>query len=189
MRNDRGGRAQIFTVLRVPSEEFQAPKMTIPQKTPLTAQDLILLDLLQRDATLTIDALAERAAMSASAAQRRLKRLREDKVILAEVAILDQKAVGQPLTLHVELELERDRPELLPALQQWIGRTPHVQEAWYVTGRGDLMLVVTAASIEAFDAFMERMLADNRNIRKFTTSVVLKTLKRGLAVALEPCSP
>ncbi len=70
-------------------------------------------------------------------------------------------------------------------MQRWIARSDHVQEAGYVTGRGDLMLVLTSASIDAFDTFMEGMLADNRNIRKFTTSVVLKTLKRSLAVALK----
>ena len=32
---------------------------------------------------------------------------------------------------------------------------------------------------------MERLLAENRNVRKFTTSVALKTLKRGLTVPLD----
>jgi Lrp/AsnC family transcriptional regulator, leucine-responsive regulatory protein len=151
----------------------------------LTSADKALLRCLQRDSRMTLDALAHAAGLSTSTAQRRVQRLRDEGVITGDVALVDPKAVGQPLTLHVELELERDRPELLQALQAWIGRSEHIQQAWYVTGRGDLMLVITAASIEAFDGFMERMLSENRNIRKFTTSVVLKTLKRGLAVAVE----
>jgi Lrp/AsnC family leucine-responsive transcriptional regulator len=70
----------------------------------------------------------------------------------------------------------------LPAFHQWIAKVPEVQQAWYVTGRGDYTLVVVCSSIEAFDALMERLVSDNRNIRKFTTSVVLKTVKRSLAV-------
>ena len=54
-----------------------------------------------------------------------------------------------------------------------------------MTGRGDLLLVVTAQSIEDFDALMERLMTGNRNVRKFTTSVALKTLKRGLAVPVD----
>ena len=152
----------------------------------LSASDLALLAAVQENADLTLDQLADRAGLSASAVQRRLKKLRDAGVIQRTVALLDPKAVGQTLSLIVELELERDRHDLLPPLQAWIAREAAIQNAWFVTGRGDLVLSMTAASIESFDAFMERMLADHRVIRKYTTSVVLKTLKRSLAVALEP---
>jgi Lrp/AsnC family leucine-responsive transcriptional regulator len=150
--------------------------------TELTETDAVILRIVQEDARTTIENIAHRVGVSVSAAQRRLHRLREEKVILGEVAILDPKRVGSNVTMLVELELERDRPELLPAFHQWIAKVPEVQQAWYVTGRGDYTFVVVCASIEAFDALMERLVTDNRNIRKFTTSVVLKTVKRGLAV-------
>jgi Lrp/AsnC family leucine-responsive transcriptional regulator len=146
------------------------------------AADRALLAALQRDASQTLEALAQLAGLSPSATQRRVQRLRENKVIEREVALLDPRKVGQAMTLLVELELERDRPELLPALQAWLARTEAIQQAWYVTGRGDLLLVVLAPSVEDFDALMERLMEANRNVRKFTTSVALKTLKRGLAV-------
>jgi Lrp/AsnC family transcriptional regulator, leucine-responsive regulatory protein len=157
----------------------------MPQNNPLTPADRMLLNLLQRDATMTIDALARAANLSPSSAQRRVQRLRDEKVIIGTTAIVDPHSVGRTITLLVELELERDRPELLPALQSWIAKTDAVQQAWYVTGHGDLLLVVTAKSIEDFDALMERLMTENRNVRKFTTSVALKTLKRGLAVPVE----
>ena len=148
----------------------------------LTQTDAEILRIVQQDARTTIENIAHRVGLSVSSAQRRLQRLREEKVITGEVAIVDPKRVGSHVTMLVELELERDRPELLPALHQWLAKAPEVQQAWSITGRGDYTLVVLSPSIEAFDALMERMLADNRNIRKFTTSVALKTLKRSLAV-------
>lgn len=151
----------------------------------LGTADFALLAALQDNADLTLEQLADRAGMSPSAVQRRVKKLREAGVIQRVVALLDPKAVGQSLSLIVELELERDRHDLLPPLQTWIAQEAAIQNAWFVTGRGDLVLSMTAASIESFDAFMERMLAEHRVIRKYTTSVVLKTLKRSLAVALE----
>jgi Lrp/AsnC family transcriptional regulator, leucine-responsive regulatory protein len=150
----------------------------------MTETDLAILRIVQTDARTTIETIAHRVGLSVSSAQRRLQRLREEKVILSEIAILDPKRTGSPVTMLVELELERDRPELLPAFHHWIAKVAEVQQAWYVTGRGDYTLVIVCASIEAFDALMERMVSDNRNIRKFTTSVVLKTLKRGLALPL-----
>jgi Lrp/AsnC family transcriptional regulator, leucine-responsive regulatory protein len=157
----------------------------MPRNFPLTPSDRVLLECLQRDATMTIDALARAANLSPSSAQRRVQRLRDEKIIIGTTSIVDPHRVGRPITLLVELELERDRPELLPALQGRIAETVAIQQAWHVTGRGDLLLVVTAQSIEDFDALMEQLMTENRNIRKFTTSVALKTLKRGLAVPVD----
>ena len=148
----------------------------------LSSQDRAIIREMQRDARLTIGELAARVGLSTSSAQRRLQRLRDEKVILRDVAVVDPRSLGPSVTLLVELELERDRPELLPSLHQWISRTPEVQQAWCLTGRGDYTLVVVTGSIDTFDALADRMMADNPNIRKFTTSVVLKQLKRSLEV-------
>lgn len=156
------------------------------RSSTLAHADGIMLSRLQRDARVTIEALAQEAGLSASTAQRRLQRLREVGVIAGEVVVVEPKAAGMPLTLLVELELDYDRPEHLPGLHKWIARTGEVQSAWQVTGRGDYVLVVLAASIESFDELMTAMMAANRNVRKFTTRVALKTLKRSLAVPINP---
>lgn len=148
----------------------------------LTKSDRAILHAMQEDASLSIDALAERVGLSSSSVQRRLRRLREEKVILRDVSVVDPGRIGPSVTLLVELELERDRAEQLLSLHRWIARTIEVQQAWCLTGRGDCTLVVVAASIEHFDKLAEQMMSDNPNIRKFTTSVVLKQLKRSLHV-------
>lgn len=151
----------------------------------VTDVDREILSILQEDARATIEDIAARTGLSPSSAQRRLQRLRDDKVIVGEVAIVDPKKVGLGVTLLVELELERDRPELMANLHRWIAKTPEVQEAWCITGRGDYTLVVVCGSIDDFDTLAERLVNENPNVRKFTTHVVLKTLKRGLAVPLK----
>ena len=148
----------------------------------VTSHDRAILREMQRDAGLTIGELADKVGLSPSSTQRRLQRLRDEKVILRDVSIVEPRSLGASVTLLVELELERDRPELLPSLHHWIARTPEVQQAWCLTGRGDYTLVVVTGSVDTFDALADRMMADNPNIRKFTTSVVLKQLKRSLEV-------
>ncbi len=151
----------------------------------LTAADREILKLMQQDATITLNELAHRTGLSPSSAQRRLQKLRDDKVILRDVSIVDPKKVGASVSMLVEVELERDRPELLPPFLRWVTETPEVQEAWGTSGRGDYTLVILAQSVEHFDTLADRMMERNANIRKFTTSVVLKTLKRTLAVTVE----
>lgn len=151
----------------------------------VTKADREILKLMQQDSTITLAALSERVGLSQSSTQRRLQKLRDDKVILRDVSVVDPKAVGSAVSMLVEVELERDRPELLQPFMRWIAETPEVQEAWCTSGRGDYTLVILAQSVEHFDALADRMMELNRNIRKFTTSVVLKTLKRTLAVHID----
>jgi Lrp/AsnC family transcriptional regulator, leucine-responsive regulatory protein len=151
----------------------------------LNEGDRAILRLLQRNAQLTAEQLGQALGISTSNAQRRVQRLRESGVIAGDFILIEPKAIGVRLTMLVELELERDRPELLPALHTWITKTEQLQQAWYITGRGDYVIIVLSKSIEDFDSLMERLLHENRNVRKFTTSVALKTLKRGLTVPLE----
>ena len=123
--------------------------------------------------------------LSASAAHRRLQRLWRHGVIEAQVAVVNPRAVGRPLVMIVGVEIERERPEDLRELKRWLAAEPAVQQAWYVTGESDFTLVITARDTEDYDAFMQRLVAENRNVRRFRTSVALSTLKRGLAVPVQ----
>lgn len=55
----------------------------------------------------------------------------------------------------------------------------------YVTGDEDYVLVVGAADVDACQALMQRLLAENPNVRRYRTQVVPGTVKRGLAAPLE----
>jgi len=144
--------------------------------------DRRLLDAVQRDATRTTDELAEFLGSSPSSVQRRLKRLRKEGVIIAQSAIVQPRRVGQAMTFVVGIEIEQKRPDLYANLQNWILANDAVQQAYNVTGAWDFVLIITAASHEGYEDLMNRMMADNSNIKKYITSVVLQTFKRTLFV-------
>ena len=121
--------------------------------------DRRILALLQRDARLPAETIGAEVGLSASAVQRRLARLREDGIITGEVAVVDPRSVGRPLTMIVDLVVEGDRKELVAGLKHWIEREAAVQEAWYVTGDEDYVLVVTARDVDAYEQMMQRLLA------------------------------
>lgn len=144
--------------------------------------DRRLLSLVQSDAGQTAEQLAGSVGLSASAVQRRLKRLRESGVIVREAAILDLKSVGSPLFFVTSLQIERENPESIAQLRCWLMAQEHVQQAFLVTGQADFVLVVTARDAESYEALMARLISDNPNVRCFTTSMVLNVVKRSLAV-------
>ena len=147
--------------------------------------DRRLLAILQKDARRPAELMGADVGLSASAVQRRIVRMREEGVITAEVALVDPKQAGRPLTMIVDVEVERERPELLASLKQWIAAEPCIQEAWYVTGAGDYVLIVAARDVDDFEALMQRFVADNPNVRRFQTRVALSSLKRGMFVPMD----
>ncbi|TWI03570.1 DNA-binding Lrp family transcriptional regulator [Luteimonas cucumeris] len=151
--------------------------------------DRNILAIIQSDARRPAEAIGAEVGLSASAVQRRIARLRDEGVIAAEVAVVDARRVGRPLTMIVDIEVERERPELVAGLKRWIADEPAVQEAWYVTGDGDYVLVVTARDVDDYDALMQRLVVENTNVRHFRTRVALGTLKRGLLVPTLPPQP
>ena len=146
--------------------------------------DRQLLNLVQEDAGQTADRLAEQVALSPSAIQRRLRRLREHGVIVRDAAVVDPSKVGRPTFFIVSLQVERERPEMLAQLRKWLAAQDHIQQAFYVTGEADFVLIVTAPDTEAYDALMSRMVGENPNVRRFTTNVALGVVKRGLTIPI-----
>jgi DNA-binding Lrp family transcriptional regulator len=155
----------------------------------LDSFDRKILVLLQEDSRLSAEVIGTLIGLSASAVQRRIARLREDAVITSEVAIVDPKCIGRSLAVIVDIEVERERPELMAVLKRWIDAEPAIQEAWYVTGDSDFVLVVTARDVEEYDALMQKLVSENPNVRRFRTRVALGTLKRGCKVPIDESEP
>jgi Lrp/AsnC family transcriptional regulator, leucine-responsive regulatory protein len=144
--------------------------------------DRQLLNLVQHDAGQTAERLAEQVSLSPSAIQRRLRRLREEGVILRESAIVDPRKIGRPTCFIVSLQVERERPELLAQLRHWLAAQEHVQQAFYVTGEADFILIVNVPDTDSYDALMSRMVGENPNVRRFTTNVAMSIVKQGLSI-------
>lgn len=144
--------------------------------------DRLLLNLVQEDAGLTAEQMAAKVPLSHSAIQRRLRRMREQGVILRDVAVVDPQRVGRSTTFVVAVQVEREHPLLLGQFRGWLAAQPCVQQAYYVTGEADFVLIVTAPDTETYDTLMSRMVVENQNVKRFTSNVVLSPVKRGLMV-------
>lgn len=150
----------------------------------LDAFDIKLLVQLQQNNRLTSEALAEQIGLSATACQRRIKRLRETGVIAAEVAVVNPHATGQWLTLVAHASLVRGQPDVVDTFKKDVRRTPEIQQCFYVTGEFAFVMVVIVRDITAYDQLIRRLFVENPNISKFQTSMVIDTVKSGLALPL-----
>ncbi|MBB4952020.1 DNA-binding Lrp family transcriptional regulator [Agrobacterium vitis] len=146
--------------------------------------DRHIIDIIQRNCQMKAEAIAEEVGLSASAVQRRLKRLREDAVVKGEVAIIDRKATGHPMVFIVGMEIERDNYDALARFRIWADRQDHIQQVYYVTGQVDLIAIITARDVEHYDDIAAVLMAENPQIRRMHTNVVLRDIKLSLFVPM-----
>ncbi|MFN4130242.1 MAG: Lrp/AsnC family transcriptional regulator [Paracoccaceae bacterium] len=150
----------------------------------LDAIDLRILRVLQDNNRHSSEKLGELVGLSPTACQRRLKRLREDKVIEADLSIVSPKAVGLGLMTLVQVTLERERADIIDRFKAAIRATPEIMTGYYVTGDSDFVLVVTARDMEDFEQFTRRFFYENPDIRGFKTMVVIDRVKTGFALPI-----
>ena len=145
--------------------------------------DIRLLALLQGNALLTADELARELPLSPSAIARRIRRLRETGVIVADVAVVSD-SVGPFLSALVHIQLDRHALAAVEALRRRLTASPHVQLYMEIAGAFDVVLLVTVADMDAFNAFADAELAGDPVVRRYETSFVKKKRKLSLALPL-----
>ena len=145
--------------------------------------DRKILALYQADTRRAAESIGAEIGLSPAAVQRRLKRLREEGVILAHPALLDGAAVGAPITCIVTLSMAA-APHELDRFKRAIHAEPRVQQCYHVTGSQDFVLVVTAASMEAYGGFARAWFEVNEQVSRYETYVVLDRVKVGLSLPI-----
>ncbi|BCH61944.1 ArsR family transcriptional regulator (plasmid) [Agrobacterium vitis] len=154
-------------------------------KMNLDRFDARLLTIMQKNNRNSSEELAAMVGLSATAIQRRLKRLREKGVIEADVSIVKPRAVGRPIAMLVLVSLERERADIVDRFKQSIRQTQEVMNGYYVTGDSDFVLIVTAQSMEDYEAFTRKFFYENPDIKGFKTMVVMDRVKAGFSVPID----
>ncbi|AVA24340.1 Lrp/AsnC family transcriptional regulator [Rhizobium sp. NXC24] len=151
----------------------------------LDRADAALLDAVQKNNRQTSEELSELVNLSPTACQRRLKRLRAEGVIEADVSIVSPKAVGRSVTMIVLVSLERERADIVDRFKAAIRSTREVMIGYYVTGDADFILVVTAKDMEGYEQFTRRFFYENHDIKGFKTLVVMDRVKASFALPID----
>lgn len=149
----------------------------IMKKIPELDQfDLKLLELVRRDNLEPARSLAEKVGLSISAVLRRLRRLRDESVIVADVAIVNPVLTRSALTIHVLVRIaepgRRARDDFTASLPDY----PEISGAWEVTGDDDYVLKVQVGSMEEYEGFIRRVLNEDNGVLSFKSLIAISTL-------------
>jgi Lrp/AsnC family leucine-responsive transcriptional regulator len=143
--------------------------------------DLRILDQLQRDASLSNQALAEFAHVSPPTCLRRVKRLQEAGLIERQIAVLSLEkmaaTLGHGLTALTEITLDRQGAEELAAFENRAVLDDAVQQCYRVSPGPDFVLVVHLADMPAYLALAQRLFTSDANVRNVKAFFSVKRAK------------
>ena len=143
--------------------------------------DFRLLDALQRDATVSNQALATLVHVSPPTCLRRVKRLRDAGLIERQIAILnaDRMApiLGHGLTAVVEISLDRQDAARLDAFEQRAVSDDGVQQCYRVSPGPDFVLIAHVADMPAYQALAQRLFTADANVRNVKAFFSVKRTK------------
>ncbi len=145
----------------------------MPETVTLDRFDRALLAEVQADTLTPARILAERVGLSESAVLRRLRRLRQAGVIVADVAVVHPAVLGTPLCLHVLVSLERETSDRLDASCAPCARA---RGAGGVVRhrRGRFRDRAAPAGMAEYEAFTRAVFHDDPNVRAFRTLVAMR---------------
>lgn len=151
--------------------------------------DRKILDLLQQDATMATNEIAERVGLSQSPCWRRIRRLEEQGVIAKRSALLDPKALGFPVLLFVEVKMRPPTPSVLEAFEDAVQHIPRILECYKVLGDRDYVLKVAVRSMEDYEENVHSRLVRISTIWDMTTTMAMTTVKSTTELPLKPDPP
>jgi Lrp/AsnC family transcriptional regulator len=154
----------------------------VPQE--LDTIDLKILDILQKDASLSTADLAERVGLSQSPCWRRIQRMRDEGYIQAQVSLLDRQKLGFHMQIFALLKMttltEEKRAEFVKAVRN----TPEIVECYTVFGEMDVMLKVLAPDVNWYQDFIFATILKLPGVVDVRSTVTLQQTKYTTAVPL-----
>ena len=121
--------------------------------------DVKILEILQRDATRSLDSIAEEIGVSLNTCWRRVRRLEEDGILERRVALIDNEKVGLPLTVFVSVRTGDHSKEWADRFTDAVAHIPEIVEFYRLAGDVDYILKMMVGSVSDYDRVYQRLIA------------------------------
>ena len=150
----------------------------------LDAIDARILGRLQEDARLSNVELAQAVGLSPSPCLRRVRELERAGVIRRYVTVLDPQRVGLPVSVFVNVTLEKQVERALGVFEAAVRQRPEVVECYLMTGEADYLLRVVVADLTAYERFLMEHLTRVPGVSSIKSSFALKQVQYRTALPL-----
>jgi DNA-binding Lrp family transcriptional regulator len=138
--------------------------------------DRRLIELVRQNNLEPARSLADKVGLSISAVLRRLRRLRAEGAIVADIAVVNPVLTGSDLTMHVLVRMKEPGRRAMDAFARKIALQPEVTGAWEVTGDDDFVLKIEIGSMAEYADFTRSMLDEEEGVLSFKTLITIRPI-------------
>ena len=146
-------------------------------------KDTEILRILQRNAGLSMNELAERAALSKTAVWRRVRDLSERGVIREKVTLLDPEALGFGLLVFAFVRTNQHSDAWFTKFESAVASIPEILEFHRTSGDIDYLLRVVARDMRHYDEIYKRLIR-KVDFADISSTFVMETFKCGTALPI-----
>lgn len=149
--------------------------------------DLKILQLLQEDSKMGIQAIADRVEKGISTVHTRVKKLERMNIIKKYTAVLDPVALGwtTQALIFVTLRYRSPGKGVVISMEDFckeIAEHPYVQSVYIVSGQHDVVLVVRAKDVNKLNDFIMVVLRESPAVERTLTMFVMSSFKESLEI-------
>ncbi len=138
---------------------------------------------LQRDATLSLDSLAERVGAARNSCWRRIARLEEAGVIRDRVALLDPRSVNANLVVFIAIRTSRHEADWAAKFSAAVKDIPEIVGAYRTAGEIDYILQARVPDVAAYDVLYQTLIK-RIDMLDVSATFVMETMKSTTEIPL-----
>lgn len=150
----------------------------------LDLMDHKILNLLQKDSSLSVKEIAGQVGLSQSPTYERIKRLKSEGFIEKYVALVNREKLGKHLMVICTVTLKEQSIASLKDFEQAIVQLEPVLEVMCIAGSSDYLLKIAVEDVNTYHTFVIEKISSIANISNLSSSFVLKEIKKETAILL-----
>lgn len=139
--------------------------------------DRQILAMLQQDATLSLNDLADAVNLTTTPCWKRLKKLEESGVLTKRVALLDADKLGLSFIAFVMVKTSDHSHEWYQRFVSSVESYPEVMEFYRMAGEYDYMMKVLVKDMKHFDQFYKKLVNGVDGLNNVTSTFAMESLK------------
>ncbi|MDM9590482.1 Lrp/AsnC family transcriptional regulator [Pseudomonas asiatica] len=169
--------------LREPIAGIPSPTIAVTTMM-LDKRDYDLINAMQIDSTSSQLQLGEKVGLSAPAVNRRIKKMFDTGLLSRQVVVENASELGLPITAITHVQVIKTHIETLVQIEAKLRASPYVQQCYYVSGNWDFILIILAKDPEHYSKLVRELFNDNPHIKRYETSIKIKTVKHSYVTPL-----
>ena len=146
--------------------------------------DRQILALMQADASVPIQQIAEQVGLSVNPCWRRIRQMEQAGVIQGRVALVNPEKVGLGLTVYVRVKTREHSADWARKLNEVIAAMPEILECHRIGGDVDYLLKVVVEDMAGYDRTYKDLIARLPSLADVSALFSMERLKSATALPI-----